>query len=99
MIVSEIGTCGVYGRHDPAAAQWTEEFEAEYIGDALDAIFATPEICGIAIWQFTDSRSYHRGGAPIRTKPFAENLAGLYDGYRRAKAVVPVVREKFKGKN
>ena len=99
IIVSEIGTCAVYGRHDPAAAQWTEEFEAEYIGDALDAIFATPEICGIAIWQFTDSRSYHRGGAPIRTKPFAENLAGLYDGYRRAKAVVPVVREKFKGKN
>ena len=99
IIVSEMGTCGEYGRHDPAGAQWTEEFEAEYIGDALDTVFANPEICGMTIWQFTDSRSYHRGGATIRTKPFAENLAGLYDGYRRAKAVVPVVREKFKGKN
>ena len=88
-----------YGRHDPAGAQWTEEFEAEYIEDALDTVFANPEICGMTIWQFTDSRSYHRGGATIRTKPFAENLAGLYDGYRRAKAVVPVVREKFKVKN
>ena len=98
IIVSEMGTCGEYGRHDPAGAQWTEEFEAEYVGDVLDTVFANPEICGMTIWQFTDARSYHRGGATIRTKPFAENLAGLYDGYRRAKAVVPVVREKFRGK-
>ena len=95
IMVSEMGTCGEYGRHDPAGAQWTEEFEAEYVGDVLDAVFAEPEICGMTIWQFADARSYHRGGATIRTKPFAENLAGLYDGYRRAKAVVPVVREKF----
>ena len=95
IIVSEMGTCGEYGRHDPAGAQWTEEFEAEYVGDVLDTVFANPEICGMTIWQFTDARSYHRGGATVRTKPFAENLAGLYDGYRRAKAVVPVVREKF----
>jgi len=95
IIVSEMGTCGIYGHHDPAGAQWTEEFEAEYVGDVLDVVFANPEITGMTIWQFTDARSYHRGGATIRTKPFAENLAGLYDGYRRAKAVVPVVREKF----
>ena len=95
IIVSEMGTCGVYGRHDPAGAQWTEEFQAEYVGDVLDAVFAHPEIAGMTIWQFTDARSYHRGGATIRTKPFAENLAGLYDGYRREKAVVPVVRTKF----
>ena len=99
LTVSEMGTCGVYGRHDPAAAQWTEEFQAEYVGDVLDAVFAEPEFCGIAIWQFTDARSYHRDGATLRVKPFAENLAGLYDGYRRAKAVVPVVREKFLGKD
>jgi len=98
IIVSEMGTCGVYGRHDPAGAQWTEEFEAEYVADVVDTVFARPEICGLAIWQFTDARSYHRGGATIRTKPFAENLAGLYDGYRRAKAVVPVVAERFRAK-
>ena len=98
IVVSEMGTCGEYGRHDPAAAQWTEEFQAEYVGDVLDTVFANPEICGMTIWQFTDARSYHRGGATVRTKPFAENLAGLYDGYRRAKAVVSIVREKFNGK-
>ena len=95
IMVSEMGTCGVYGQRDPEAAQWTEEFEAEYDGAVIDAVFARPEICGIAIWQFTDARSYHRGGAAIRTKPFAQNLAGLYDAYRRPKKVVDVVRAGF----
>ena len=96
IIVSEMGTCGIYGQHDPAGAQWTEEFQAEYVGDVLDAVFANPEICGIAIWHFADARSYHRAGENIRVKPLAQNLAGLYDGYRRPKAVVKVVGEKFR---
>ena len=95
IMVSEMGTCGVYGQRDPAAAQWTEEFEAEYDGAVIDAVFANPDIVGLAIWQFTDARSYHRGGSTIRTKPFAQNLAGLYDAYRRPKLVVDVVRAGF----
>ena len=95
IIVSEMGTCGVYGHHDPAAAQWTEEFEAEYDGDVIEAVFANPEIVGLTLWQFADARSYHRDGATVRTKPFAENLAGLYDGFRRPKAVVASVKAGF----
>ena len=95
IIVSEMGTCGVYGQRDPAGAQWTEEFQAEYDRAVIDAVFANPEICGLTIWQFTDSRSYHRSGSNIRVKPFAQNLAGLYDAFRRPKAVVEVVRAGF----
>ena len=95
IIVSEMGTCGIYGQHDPAAAQWTEEFEAEYDGDVIDAVFANREIAGLTLWQFTDARSYHRDGATVRTKPLAMNLAGLYDGYRRPKAAVAAVRSGF----
>ena len=95
IMVSEMGTCGVYGQHDPAGAQWTEEFEAEYDSAVIDAVFANPDLCGLAIWQFTDARSYHRGGATIRTKPFAQNLAGLYDAYRRPKQVVNAVKAGF----
>lgn len=95
IIVSEMGTCGVYGQHDPAGAQWTEEFQAEYNGDVIDAVFAHPDITGLTLWQFTDARSYHRDGSSIRSKPFAQNLAGLYDGFRRPKATVRVVKEKF----
>ncbi len=95
ILISEMGCCGVYGQHDPAAAQWTEDFEAEYDGLVIDAVFDNPDVCGLALWQFTDSRSIHREGGQIRLKPFAQNLGGLYDGYRRPKAVVPVVKAGF----
>ncbi len=95
IIVSEMGTCAIYGFHDRAAGQHSEEFEAEYDGDVIDVVFANPEICGLALWQLTDARTYHRGGAGIREKPMAINLAGLYDAYRRPKAVVEVVRAGF----
>ena len=95
IIVSEMGTCGVYGEHDSAAAQWTEEFQAEYVGDVVESTFAEPEICGFTLWQFTDARSYHRGGASVRVKPFALNLAGVLDGYRRPKLAFETLRRAF----
>ena len=96
IIVSEMGTCGVYGQRDPTAAQWTEEFQDEYFGTVIDTVFAEKEICGLTLWQFADASSHYRSGAPVRTKPFAENLAGLFDGYRRPKLVVRTVTEKFR---
>ena len=52
----------------------------------------------MTLWQSTDARSYHRGGDTIRTKPFAQNLAGLFDGYRRPKLAAAAVRERFAAK-
>ena len=98
IIVSEMGSCGVYGQHDRDGAQWTEEFEADYIGAAIRAAFANAEIKGFTVWQFADSRSYFRGGASIRSKPFAMNLAGLFDGYRREKLAASIVRTLFREK-
>ncbi len=96
ILVSEMGTCGEYGRRDPSAAQWTEEFQAEYDADAIEAVLANPELCGFTLWQLTDAASYHRGGATIRVKPFAENLAGVFDGFRRPKLAAGVVKRLFK---
>ena len=95
IIVSEMGTTAIYGYHDPAAAQGTEEFQYYYNKDVLDRIFADPEICGLTFWHFADARTFHRGGSSIRAKLLAENMAGLYDGYRRAKTVTQVVRDGF----
>ena len=97
VLVSEIGCCGVYGHHDPSAGQWTEEFQAEYYGDVIDVVFANPGLCGVALWQYADSKSYHRSWS-VRVKPFAENLAGLYDGHRREKLAAKVIREGFSRK-
>lgn len=98
IIVSEMGACGIYGQRDESGAQWTEEFQAEYVGYTIDAAFANPEIKGFTIWHFADAPSYLRDGGTIRTKPLALNLAGLYDQYRRPKLVVKTVREKFSNK-
>lgn len=98
IIVSEMGTCGVYNAHDPAAAQWTEEFQAEYLENVIDTVFASDEICGLTIWHLADTRSYLRSGSAIRVKPFAQNLAGVFDGYRRAKLAAKVVETRFERK-
>lgn len=98
IIVSEMGTCAVYGQRDRDGAQWTEEFESQYVGAAIRAVFENPEVRGFTVWQFADSRSYFRGGASIRSKPFAMNLAGLFDGYRREKLAAQTVRKLFQSK-
>ena len=95
IIVSEMGTAAIYGAHDPAAAQGTEEFQLYYDRDVLDRVFADPELAGLTFWHFADARTYHRGGSVIRTKLLAQNIAGLYDGYRRAKIVTTAVKEGF----
>ena len=95
IIVSEMGTTAIYGYHDPAAGQGTEEFQLYYNKDVLDRIFADPEMAGLTFWHFADARTYHRDGSNIRAKLLAENMAGLYDGYRRAKVVTTAVREGF----
>ncbi len=95
MIVSEMGTCGIYGAHDGANAQWSEEFQAEYLRAVMATVFAEPDLRGLVIWQMNDCRSYLRTGANIRVKPFAQNLAGLFDIYRRPKLAFSAVRDGF----
>ena len=95
MIVSEMGTCGIYGQHDEAHAQWTEEFQSEYLQAVMDTVFSEPELRGLTIWQMNDAKSFLRKGQNIRTKPLAQNLAGLFDIYRRPKLVFQTVRDGF----
>jgi len=97
IIVTEMGCCGLYGERDPAAAQWTEQFQAEYFSKVIEVIFATPEISGLTLWQFCDAKSFYRFGkrTGIRYKPLAFNLAGIYDRYRRPKLVAQTVAEWF----
>lgn len=97
IIVSEMGCCGLYGQHDEAGAQWSEEFQAGYLAAVFDAVAASPEITGLTLWQFNDAKSYHRTGSSIRCKPLAQNLAGVYDIYRRPKLAAQTAARKFAG--
>ena len=99
IIVSETGVKADYGVRDPRGrAQYTEDFQEEYERIMLEEMFANREIGGVAIWQFTDAKTYTRTRG-MRNRSYGVNTGGLYDLYRRPKLVVEAVRKLFKEKN
>lgn len=97
VLVSEMGCCAIYGQRDPAAAQWSEEFQSEYLESVIRAVSGVPEeICGLIIWQFNDAMSFHRTGGDIRSKPLGLNLAGVFDSFRRRKLAAYTVKKLFR---
>ena len=95
IIISEIGICAIYGAHDPAATQWSEEFQADYLSRVIREVFDSGEICGLSLWQLNNAHTYHRRGGCLRVKPLGENSAGVYDLYRRPKLAAQTVSELF----
>ena len=94
LIMSETGTCGIFGTHDYGHAQWTEEFQCDFLEAMITPILNSPRFSGIAIWQFFDSKSYVNQGQ-IRCKPFGTNLAGLLDAYRRPKKSFYLIQKLY----
>ena len=93
-ILSEIGAAAVYGCRDRMKCQWSEEYQCEYMQTVCDFINASPYKPGLALWQFTDARSYASSPHLNRARGF--NNKGSLDEYRRPKAVCGVVREAFR---
>lgn len=91
LLVSEIGACALYGCHDRGRAQWSEEFQADFMVEACRAVLDDPRWSGVTLWQFSDSRSFV-GVGQIRTKPRGYNCAGLVDEFRRPKLAYDAVR-------
>ena len=98
IIISETGCYSLYGNHDPMAAQWTEEFQSEYLDHWLTAVTESPEMSGFTVWQFCDARTFFRGGSDIRTKPLGYNMAGLFDRHRNAKLAATTVKRHYTAK-
>ena len=99
IIVSETGVKADYGVRDPRGrAQYTEDHQAEYERIMLEEMFAMKDIAGIAIWQFTDCKTYTRTRG-ARNRSYGVNTGGLYDLYRRPKLVVDEVRALFTAKS
>ena len=63
----------------------------------LEEIFANKDISGIAIWQFTDCKTYTRTRG-MRNRSYGVNTGGLYDLYRRPKMSVEEVRRLYTAK-
>ena len=95
IVVSETGIKADYGMRDPRGkAQNTEDFQAQYSTMMLEELFAMPEIAGVVIWQFCDSKTYTRVGY-LPSRPYGVNTGGLFDLYRRPKLAAEAVRRMF----
>ncbi len=97
LLFSEIGACALYGCHDLARSQWTEEYQLDYMVEAVRATLEDPRTCGVALWQLFDTRSYGPQGR-VRTKPRGINNAGVLDEYRRPKLAAAAVANAFRNR-
>jgi len=93
VLISEIGAEGLYGWHDAHNDFFTEEYQAEYLRQACVCALKHPRCCGIALWHFSDVRTYGGGWSLKRPRTF--NNKGTLDEYRRPKMAFAAVREVF----
>jgi len=97
VIVSEIGAEGLYGWHDAHDDFFTEEYQAEYLRHACRAVLENARWSGIALWHFSDVRTYGGGWSLKRPRTF--NKKGTLDEYRRPKAAYKSVKQVFRAES
>jgi beta-glucuronidase len=93
VIISEIGAEGLYGWRDTHHDFFTEEFQAGYLREACRAALSHSRCSGIALWHFSDVRTYGGGWSLKRPRTF--NNKGTLDEFRRPKAAYAAVRAAF----
>jgi len=94
VVISEIGAEGLYGWRDAHHDFFTEEYQAEYLRRACVEALSHPRCSGIALWHFSDVRTYGGGWSLKRPRTF--NNKGTLDEYRRPKAAYAAVRKVFR---
>ncbi|MCH8475314.1 MAG: beta-galactosidase [Opitutales bacterium] len=92
-LISEIGAGAIYGWRDELEAHWSEQYQANYLDIVTRRVVRDPSICGVALWQFCDGRTYADTRALGRPRAF--NNKGSFDEYRRPKLAASVVRQNF----
>ncbi len=93
ILFSEFGAGGIAGFHDPfSKAKWSEEYQAEILGEQLSALGNIRRISGTYIWQFADVRVAREWAM---SRPKSENNKGVVDRYRRPKLAYFKVKESY----
>lgn len=93
VLISEIGAEGLYGWHDALNGFFTEEYQAELLRLTCEEAVSNPRLAGVALWHFSDARTYTGGYALGRPRAF--NNKGTLDEYRRPKLAYKAVRGVF----
>lgn len=82
LLIGELGASAMPGDH--SGMRWSEEYQARLLESALNYILASPRYCGMAIWQFCNSRTCIHGHNCLH-HPSGLNNKGVTDEYRRPK--------------
>lgn len=93
IIISETGVEGLYGWRDPHNDFFTEAYQAAYLEIACRLATEHPRSSGIALWHFSDARTYSGGYSMGRPRTF--NNKGTFDEYRRPKQAYASVKAIF----
>lgn len=93
LLISEIGAEGLYGWHDVLNGFFTEAYQAELLRITCEEVVGNDRIAGVALWHFSDARTYTGGYALMRPRAF--NNKGTLDEYRRPKLAYKAVRVVF----
>ncbi len=94
VLISEIGAGAIYGWRDAHHAHWSEEYQRDLLGEVCRRVVGDDRLCGVALWQFCDCRTY-QGGLALK-RPRAFNNKGTLDEYRRPKLAYDTVRKIFR---
>jgi len=92
-IISEIGCGAIYGDHNEL--RWSEEYQAGYIARVLENVRDMDEITGVALWQFSDTRT-HITTDRITGVPRCFNNKGLVNEYRQPKLAWRAAKQVLK---
>ncbi len=94
VMISEIGAEALYGWRDTHNDFFSETYQNRYLQRACELVLGNPRCSGIALWHFSDMRTYSGGRSLGRPRTF--NNKGTLDEYRRPKEAYQGVRECFK---
>lgn len=94
VIVSEFGAAAMYGYRDRGHCKWSEERQADVIGENLEVFREDGRLTGAFIWQFADCKVTEEGEY-FRSRARCHNNKGVVDEYRRPKEAFDVVKEIF----
>ncbi len=93
VILSEIGAGAMYGWRDRIHGFWSEEYQADYLDEVCRYFAKNKRLAGLALWQFTDGRTY--AACHVLGRPRSFNNKGTLDEYRRPKLAYSVVKKHF----
>ena len=102
IVLSEFGFGGIYGDHElDGDVFWSENYQADALSYAIDALDKHPKINGLLIWQFSDIRAGFKsspaGIKHILARPRSFINKGVLNEYRRPKMAYFTVKKIYRG--